>query len=314
MGLSALFLSLATSMSLYAFDLSLGDGDKSLGIKTTHNVDEPFGKPLPWGPASVRFSGNSLWAADTLKNRIVEYEPNGTFKNAITLKMPDYSTIGDFCFGYFGENKEKVLFVCDADNPIIYVFNSSGTKINQIGSIDKKTILINPHRIEFYDGKIYVLDTARNNIFEYNSKLNQERAIATYSNNFAIENGILIHIVPNKGKKSIEWYNLKTRETRNCELDYSQDADIDFISADKDQTYIGEVIFEEGANQAQYQIIQVDNNKNLIRLNTNYPVSFMVKSFIKDKEGKLYQIKYDETQPDKLTIDNLPDDFKASEG
>ena len=68
--IAAIMLSLATSLPVYAFDLALGNEEKSLGIKVTHEVDEPFGKPLPWGPASVRFSDNSLWAADTLKNRI----------------------------------------------------------------------------------------------------------------------------------------------------------------------------------------------------------------------------------------------------
>jgi hypothetical protein len=313
-GLSTLFLSIAASMSLYAFDLPLGDGEKSLGIKTTHNVDEPFGKPLPWGPTSARFSGNSLWVADTLKNRIVEYEPNGTYKNAITLKMPSYSTIGDFCFGYFGDKKEKALFVCDDDNPIIYVFNSSGNIINQIGSLNTRTILMRPSRIEFYDGKIFVLDIGRSNIFEFNQYLNQGRAIVTYASNFTIENDTLIHIVEYKNKKAIEWYNLKSGKRDYYELDYPKDSEIDFVSINKDMAYIGEVIFEEGASQAQYQIIQVDNKQNLTRLNTNYPVSFMVRSFIKDKAGKLYQIKFDETKPNKLTIDQLPENFKESEG
>ena len=312
--LAALLLSSIVSMPSYAFDLSLGNDEKSLGIKVDHKVDEPFGKPLPWGPASVRFSGNSLWAADTLKNRIVEYELNGTYKNAIHLELPNYSTIGDFCFGYFGEKKEKVLYVCDADNPIIYVFNSSGKKISQFGSPDKKTILINPHRIEFYDGNIYVLDTGRSNIFVYNTKFHQGKAIVTYSNNFAIENDSLIHIVPLKKKKCIECYNLKTSERQYYELDYPEDAEIDFISANQNLAFIGDILFNEGANKAQYQIIQVDKNNNLIKLNTDYPVSFMVRSFIKDKSGKLYQIKFDESQPNKLTIDKLPDNFKESEG
>ena len=313
-GFSTLFISLAASISLYAFDISLGDNENSLGIKVDHKVDEPFGKPLPWGPTSVRFSGNSLWAADTLKNRIVEYDLNGTYKNAIKLELPDYSTIGDFCFGYYGKKQEKALYVCDDDNPIIYVFNSSGKKIGQFGSVDKKTILIKPHRIEFYDGNIYVLDTGRSNIFVYNTKFYQGKAIVTYSNNFAIENDTLIHIVTLKKKKSIELYNLKTNDRQYYELDYPEDAEIDFISANQNLAFIGDVVFYEGADKAQYQIIQVDNKQNLTRLNTNYPVSFMVRSFIKDKAGKLYQIKFDETKPNKLTIDQLPDNFKESEG
>ncbi len=40
----------------------------------------------------------------------------------------------------------------------------------------------------------------------------------------------------------------------------------------------------------------------------------MVRSFIKDQQGKLYQIKFDESNPNKLTIDKLPDNFKDSEG
>ena len=312
--IAAIMLSLATSLPVYAFDLALGNEEKSLGIKVTHEVDEPFGKPLPWGPASVRFSDNSLWAADTLKNRIVEYELNGTYKNAVTLELPNYSTIGDFCFGYFGEKKDKALYVCDADNPIIYVFNSSGKKIGQFGSVNKKTILIRPHRIEFYDGNIYVLDTGRSNIIVYNTKFYQGKAIVTFSNNFAIENDTLIHIVTSKKKKNIEFYNLKTNETKNYELDYPEDAEIDFISANQNLAFIGDILFKEGANKAQYQIIQVDNNNNITKLNTNYPVSFMVRSFIKDQQGKLYQIKFDESKPDKLTIDKLPDNFKDSEG
>ena len=312
--ISALLLSIMASMPLYAFDISLGNDEKSLGIKVTHDADEPFGKPLPWGPASIRFSGSSLWAADTLKNRIVEYDTNGTFLRAIPLKMPKDSTIGDFCFGYFGENKEKALFVCDDDNPVIYVFNSFGEKISQFGSANKKTILMNPYRIEFYDGHIYVLDTGRSNIFVYNTKFYQGKAIVTYSNNFAIENDTLIHIVTSKKKKSIELYNLKTNDRQYYELDYPEDAEIDFISANQDLAFIGDVVFNEGANKAQYQIIQVDKNKNFIKLNTDYPVSFMVKSFIKDKSGKLYQIKFDESKPNKLTIDKLPDNFDESEG
>lgn len=313
--ISALLLSIMASMPLYAFDLSLGNDEKSLGIKVTHDADEPFGKPLPWGPASVRFSGSSLWAADTLKNRIVEYDTKGTFLRAIPLKMPNDSTIGDFCFGYFGENKEKALFVCDDDNPVIYVFNSSGEKISQFGSADKKTILMNPHRIEFYDGHIYILDTGLSNILVYNTKFYQGKGIVTYSDNFAIENGNLIHIInTSKKEKRVELYNLKTEERQYYRLDYPEDAEIDLISANENQAFIGNAVFYEGANKAQYQIIQIDKDKNIIKLNTDYPVSFMVKSFIKDKSGKLYQIKFDETKPNKLTIDQLPDNFEESEG
>ena len=310
--LAAFLISLMASMPIYAFDLSLGNEENSLGIKVSHEYDEPFGKPLPWGPASIRFSGNSLWAADTLKNRIIEYDLNGNYKSSTLLKLPNYSTIGDFCFGFYKD--KKVLYVCDADNPIIYIFNSSGKPIAKRGSAEKRTILMKPARIEFFENKIYVLDIGRSNISVYNTDLNQEKAIVTYSKNFAIENDSLIHISTLRSLKCIEWYNLKTGERTNQDLGIPEDTEIDFLFANNDQAYIGDVKFEEGASKAQYQIIQVDKDNNFTRLNTDYPVSFMVRSFIKDKEGKMYQIKFDETKPNKLTIDQLPDNFKESEG
>ena len=311
-GLAALLLSVVASMPIYAFDLPLGKEENSLGIKVTHEYDEPFGRPLPWGPASVRFSGNSLWAADSLKNRIVEFDLNGKYKNSIPLKLPKYSTIGDFCFGMYHD--KKVLYVCDDSNPVIYIFNSSGKPLAKIGSAEKKSILLNPSRIEFYDNKIYVLDTGRSNIFVYNTDLNQEKAIVTYGDNFSIEDDSLIHISLFKDNKVIEWYNLKTGKYTDLNLEVSKDTDIDFMFTRNDLSYIGIDKFEEGSNKVQYQIIQIDKNKNLTILNTDNPVSFMIRSFIKDKQGKMYQIKFDETKPNKLTIDQLPDNFKESEG
>lgn len=313
--IATIMLSLATSLPIYAFDIALGDGEKSLGIKLTHNADEPFGKPLPWGPASVRFSGSGLWVADTLKNRIVEYDPKGAFIRAIPLNLPNDSTIGDFCFGIY--KNQKVLYVCDADNPVIFVFNSSGKKIARIGSPTRNTILMKPRRIEFFNNKIFVLDEARSNIFVYNTDLNQEKAIATSSNNFTIEKNYLIHVTTFKSKKVIEYYNLETSERQYIgfkNLDFDKDADFDYIFCNNEKRYIGVVKVAENSDKAQYQIIQVDKEDNISMLNTDYPVSFMIRSFIKDPQGKIYQIKFDENRTEKLTIDELPENFNESEG
>ncbi len=313
--IAAIMFSLATSLPIYAFDIALGNEEKSLGIKITHDADEPFGKPLPWGPASVRFSGNSLWAADTLKNRIVEYDTKGTFVRAIPLKIPSESTIGDFCFGMYKD--QKVLYVCDEDNPVIYIFNSSGKPLAKIGSIEKRSILLRPSRIEFYNNKIYVLDTGRSNIFVFNTDLNQEKAIVTFGNNFTIENDFLVHKIKLGKKNGLDFKNLKTGDTKSIyfkNLETDENTDIDYLFCNNGLVCMGTVKFVEGANKAQYQIIQVDKDEKLSIVNTDYPVSFMPRSFIKDQQGKPYQIKFDESKPDKLTIDKLPDNFKDSEG
>ena len=155
--LSALFLTLITTTNIYAFDLPLGEEENTIYLKTTKEADEHFDKQLPFGPNSIRFSDNNLWVSDGLKDRLVEYDTNGNYLSSIQfVDMPYYSTVGDFCFGYYGKNKEKAIYVCDADNPIIYVFNMAGEKIGQFGSLEKKTILLKPLRIEFEDGNIYI--------------------------------------------------------------------------------------------------------------------------------------------------------------
>lgn len=311
--LSAIIISLATSLPVFSFDLSLGDDEQSLGIKITHDADEPFGKPLPWGPSSIRFSGTSLWAADTLKNRIVEYSDKGEYKNSIPLKIPSISTIGDFCFGYYGKTKEKALFVCDADNPIIYVFNPSGDIISQIGT-EEKSIFSYPKRIEYSNEKIYVLDTSSKEIFILNNDLSFIKKIKTASENFTIENNILFHIANIGRNKIFQWINLTNGEVHELKPGVPAETEIDYISTQNKDVIFGVVKFEENSDKAQYLLIKTNKDEKISKLFTDYPTSFITRSFIKNKEGKIFQIKFDENQPNKIIIDSLPDDFIASEG
>ena len=305
--LATLLLSFVTSISTYAFDIPLGDDEKSIYLKTTQEEHEHFIKELPFGPTSIRFIDNSIWVADGLKDRIVEYDTNGNYINSIQLDMPNYSTIGDFCFGYYGNNKEKAIYVCDADNPIIYIFKFTGKKIRQFGSLNQKTILLKPVRIEFEEGNIYILDSERSNIFVYNTSFAQSKAIVTYSNNFAIENSVLFHIDTNRGMKQIEIYDLKSGKRKNCRLDVPEDKNLDFIAYSNNFFYIGEMTKQEESNQ--YQISKVDKDNKKTKLLTDYPVSFLVTSFIKDNLGKIYQIKFNPKQPTKISIDYLSDSF-----
>ncbi len=304
--LSVLFISLFTSINAYALDLPLGEDENSIYLKTTQEADEHFDKQLPFGPNSIRFSDNSLWVSDGLKDRIVEFDTDGNFLSSIQfVDMPYYSTVGDFCFGYYGKNKEKAIYLCDADNPIIYVFNMEGKKIGQFGSLEEKTILLKPFRIEFEDGNIYILDTERSNIFVYNTEFCQGKAIVTYSKNFEIENSVLSHIDKSRGMKVLERYNLKSGERTNYQLNISEDTDIDFIGYNNDSCYFGETKSLEDSNTSQYQVFNIDKNNNKIQFATGSLASFLVKSFIKDNQGKIYQIKYNPEEPSKLTIDQL---------
>ena len=304
--LSVLLLSLFTYTSTYAFDIPLGDDEKSIFLKTTQEEHEHFTKELPFGPTSIKFIDDSLWVADGLKDRLVEYDTNGNYKKSIQLEeMPNYSTAGDFCFGNF--RNEKAIYVCDADNAIIYIFNYSGNIIGQIGSLDEKFILRKPYRIEVFDEKIYVYDAERSNIFVYNDKLNQDKAIVTYSNNFAIENEFLFHIfISHTGMKKIDRRNLKTNKTDNHILDIPEKESIDFIAVNNDEYYVGAVKkSQDGSENDKYQISKYNKNNKVSKLDTDLPVSFLVTSFIKNSEGKIYQIKYNPEQPNKLSIEKI---------
>ena len=291
---------LLISITSYGFDIPLGDDENSISIKTTKEEHEHFDKQLPFGPTSIKFINNSLWVADGLKDRIVEYDTNGNYIKSIQLDMPYYSTIGDFCFGYYGKNKEESIYVCDVDNPIIYVFKTSGQKLRQFGSINSRTILLKPFKIEFFDGKIYVLDSERSNIFVYNTNFGQEKAIVTYSKNFYIENGYLFHMSTYKGMKTIEKYNIENGRGDYKELDIKENEPLDYIASNNDIYYVG----REDSEKAKYHLIQYDKN-NTTKLDTDLPVSFLVTSFIKNNKGILYQIKFNHEQPTKLSINPI---------
>lgn len=303
--LMSICFSLVISMPIFAFDIPLGEDENSISLKTTQEEHEHFDKVLPFGPTSVRFLENSFWISDGLKDRIVEFDTKGNFKNVINLDMPNYSTIGDFCFGHYGKNKEKSIYVCDVDNPIIYVFNFSGKKLGQFGSLNKKTILLKPVKIEFYNDYIYILDTERSNIFEYNTEFAQKRAIYTRGNNFFIENDFLFHISTFKGMKNIEKYNLSTRDSTYNKLDIPENDNLDFASYANETYYVGKMIGQNDSKPIQYQLLAVDNDNNKTELTTYSPVSFLVSSFVKDNHGKIYQIKYNPEESNKLTINQL---------
>lgn len=308
--------SLIYSLPLWGFEISLGNDEKSLGIKVKHEYDEPFGKPLPWGPASLRFAGSSLWAADTLKNRIVEFDNNGVYKSSVTINMPKGSTIGDFCFGLFGEKKERAVIVCDADNPSVYAFDQSGAMLGQIGS-DTVDVFIRPHRIEVYENKFYILDSGKKEIIELDSTFKVGKRIKTFAENFAIENKYLVHCISNGRNNFVEWHDLQSGESNVVKPGMPSDIEYDFITCNQNKNkgiFIGNVEFTEGENP-QYKIIKYTNKEDSIAsIYTSYPVSFMVRSFIKDKEERLYQIKFEEDHPEKLIIDEVPQNFDESEG
>ena len=305
---------MVTSLPAYSIDLALGEDEKALGIKVTHEIEEPVGKPLPWGPASVRFVGDSIWAADTLKGRLVEFDLNGNFKNAISLKLPAEAAVGDFCFGiYDTKKKEKAVYVCDADNPTILAFDMNGELLGQIGS-GTKDVFFMPKRIEGYANEIFVLEAGKKEIYIFNQDLKQIDKFKTVTDNFTVENDNLYHFTSLGRNNALEIQDLKNYEKHIIKPGFPSDNDIDLLFCDKN-TYVGFVEFREGSGEnPQYQIVEVDKDGNMTRINTDYPVSFMVRSFIKDSKGKKYQIKFDEAHPDKLIIDELPESFGASEG
>ncbi len=314
--LITLLLNILVSLPCFCLELSLGNDEQSLGIKISHEVNEPLGKPLPWGPASIRFVNSDIWIADTLKSRIAIFDNKGNYKSSIPISLPKDSEIGDFCVGHYGRDKKETLFILDSNNPILYIYNLEGKKILQYGTRNK-SIFFYPTKIEKYDNSLFVLDSGKNIIYVFNvlgSVLSPKARLPINSNHFSVEEDTLAYFVNKDKSKTLKRKKINSEKVYNIKLKSVENMEFDYICYNNNKLYLGIVNDINDSENAQYQLLQIDEKGKVIKLNTDYPVNFLVRSFIKDEKGKVYQIKFNSNQPNKLIIDSLPEDFGVSGG
>lgn len=98
----------------------------------------------------------------------------------------------DFLFHIYGDEKNSLnkpldvdvdedgkIFVADYGNHEVKVFNQKGKLINKFKNAGPEGVLESPAGIEVSDGKVYVSDIAKNQLFEFDTDGDFQRALIT---------------------------------------------------------------------------------------------------------------------------------------
>lgn len=277
---------------LFATDLPLGTSTAELGLRTSADIEEYFGKGLPLGPASLRFYKKNLWVSDSLNKRLVEFNDEGHLLKSVSIATENHVYPEDFVILPDGG-----FWVCDIDNTSLLKLNAAGEIVRQLNSIgDKK--LAWPFRIELLpSGNLLVLDVTLAELIEFSDDGELVRADPVYGRSFLVEEDSVACIIEKDQQFQLLVRKLaEGKETRNP-IPLGDVLDVELLAKTAGGEYV--IGFKAINNDASadealpYFLLRFmpGSDKPFVSMQVGFPEPFLTRPLVSNDAGKDFLIR-----------------------
>lgn len=285
------------------FFLMNPDHDSLTPLKTEHIHDEPYGRPLPAGPASIRHYNNEIWISDSLASRIVIFDMNCSFERDIELKV-DFP--GDFCL--LGQD----LFVIDEDNQKLVKYSEGRRKTDILKEVEGEHLIM-PVQVDISpNGNILLLDYGRDLLIEIDpSGLNVIKTFKAHGQSFYVSDEYIYFTSIRQNQYALVKQDSEGQIQSKTRLKYPSGAEPMVVGLDEQGApMIAFISFDEEALAPSFSITSTASDSIIVTY--EWPLPF-IRRTIPKIEGNYFFIRHISGYGDDyLRLDEISTDFSAS--
>lgn len=276
------FLAAMASLPVMALDLDLTVKGDGLRVLTEKEAPEGFGRGLPMGPGALRFDGASLWAADSLTGRLVEFDAGGKEIRKISINGGDQLVIADFATIKDRDGKTEGFWALGSERPELVKIDLTGKILASFStelSIQARLELLPGNRLAVLDqgmSQIAVFDETGKQLFKQSAVGKGFAAAANGDILFLNQEGEVVVLCKRTDANG--------QVEKLAELPISIESNPSLIlSLANDELLIGFHSFDEEKAEASYNISRMNTaGKITATMTTPFPAAFIGRTVIDD--------------------------------
>lgn len=303
-----------------ALDLNLSVKGEGLSVLTAKEAPEGFGRGLPMGPASLHYSGASLWAVDSIAGRLVEFNSEGKEVASLTVKDGDKLVISDFAMIADEAGKNKGFWLVGSEKPEVIKIDNTGNILASFA-----TDLSIQTRVEMLPGgRLAIFDQGMSAFAVYDETGKMLFKQSGIGSGIAIEkNGdILFLSLEEVGLEDKLFLCRRTdadgKISKVCELPFAPESNPALLlGLENGQVLVGFHSLDEESDEATYNICRVAADGNVsATMNTGFPAAFISRPVISDGDKLLLVSFVEENGQYLLRLSDLVEELieEAAEG
>lgn len=299
-----------------ALEIKFSANDEGLKLITEKDVAEQFGRGLPMGPSSARFSGEDLWVVDSVGGKFISYDSNGNSRKSFSINKGKDYIFADFAFQTNTNNVIEYIWAIGSEETNLLKIAPDGKVVAEF-----VTTLIRPQQIEVVANRhIVIYDHGQANLVAYDmtGKELWQQQVAAAGFVVTADNEIIC-VKQNDDTIKVCQSNPDSGQDKIlCEFPISLEAEPRLLLLnDSQHLLLSFHMFIEGAEEATYQIARLSlADAQLQTTDSPFPAAFLNRILL-THNGKIFIVNFvgNDKEP-LLRIDEFKADFSArqSEG